>query len=417
MAMAATNLVLLIQVDALRGDYVTEQDAPFLFGLAQEGVSGSLRPTFGFEPDAAYLAGLYPDECDGGAHYWFEPEATPFSIARYLPNALDRLPPFPKKVFRKLLTEWVRHTTDYKYETVANIPLSILPYIAPADKQLPYEPAYPDRPTLFSLCDEHDIPWLFHASPAYPVGIEAGVARLKQDLKPSIGFAFWHIGDLDKAGHRFGPDSSERRAAMRQVDAGIRQVFTFLRERYEQVQAVIIGDHGMATVRGAVDVQGALAKGGIRQHQGLLYFLDSTMARFWFFDEDAKTQVVAILEKLEGGRMLGPTDLDHYHLNYGHNRFGDLFFLADPNMLISPNFYQDGSVVKGMHGYAPEFPEQQSAFMVYASGLVIPRSIDTAVDMRCIFPTVLELLSLDKLSACRVASIIKGADDCSQPCI
>ena len=278
-------LLLLVQVDALRRDYVTESDAPFLCHLRRQGISGALQPTFGFEPDAVYLAGLYPDECDGGVHYWYEPEATPFGIARCLPSFLDHLPPSPKKVFRRLLTVWVRSTTAYRYESVANIPLEMLPFFAPADKHLPYEPAYLEHPTIFSLCDDRGIPWLFHAGPSHPVRIAAGVERLRRDLKRPIRFAFWHIGDLDTAGHRYGPASSERKAAMQRVDTGVRDIFLRLKNLYDRIDCVIIGDHGMADVRGTVNVEGALRRAGIRQERGLVYFLDSTIARFWFFED------------------------------------------------------------------------------------------------------------------------------------
>lgn len=401
----STPLTLLIQVDALRHDHVTENDAPFLWELRRQGCSGKLQPTFGFEPDAAYLAGLYPDECDGGAHYWYEPEVTPFGIARCLPGFLDHLPPWPKKLFRRLLTAWVRSTPAYRYESVANIPLRMLPFLAPASKHLPCEPEYLECPTIFSLCDDHGIPWLFHAGPSCPVKIAAGVERLRFELKPPIGFAFWHIGDLDTAGHRYGPDSAERRVATCRVDAGIRDLLLHLKNLYDRIDCVIMGDHGMADVYGMVDVEGALRRAGIRQEQGLLYFLDSTMARFWFFDKRVKQVVISVLEKLHGGRILGQADLDRYHLNYPHNRFGDLFFLADPKVLIWPNFFQGAEIVKGMHGYAPEFADQQSAFVIHSPQISAPIHFEQPVDMRRIFPTVLGLLALDPPDSCRVESI------------
>ena len=404
--MSRKQVLILMQVDALRHDYITEGDAPFLYSLLDTGVSGSLVPTFGFEPDAAYLAGLHRDECDGGAHYWYEPEATPFGVARYLPVFLDHLPHLSKKVFRKLLTEWVRHTTASKYESVANIPLNVLPFVSPADKHLPYESAYLEQPTIFSLCEAHNIPWLFHASPSYPVRIDAGVERLKRALKPPMGFAFWHIGDLDAVGHRYGPNSTERRAAMRRVDAGIRDIFSHLEHLYDRISCVVIGDHGMADVHGTVDVEGALRRAGIRQEQGLAYFLDSTMARFWLFDEAMRSRVETALYELPGGTILTQKDLDRYHLNYSHNRFGDLIFQADPGILISPNYFQGKRPIKGMHGYAPDFSDQHSAFIVHSPQVATAVQFEQPVDMRQVFPTVLRLLGLAPPEGCEIESII-----------
>lgn len=404
--MPSQQLTLLVQVDAFRYDYLSEGNTPFLFQIASESIWGTLQPTFGFEPDGAYLAGLYPDECDGGAHYWYQPEETPFRIAKYLPGVLDRLPGITKKAFRKGLTEWVRRRTEYKYETVANIPLKTMPFFAPAEKKLLTAPDYLHGRGIFALCEANAIPWLSHASPSYPVGIEAGLARLKRELKPPIGFGFWHIGDLDKAGHRFGPGSEELKKALRRVDAGISKVWNVLKSRYDALQLLIIGDHGMVEVTGVVDVEKALREAGIELGVKVLPFLDSTMARFWFQDGEMAEPVSRALEGLEGGRILGQTDRDRYHLNYAHNRFGDLIFLADPGILISPNYYQDKAVVKGMHGYSPDIPGQQSAFIVHASGITTPRKVDGALDMRRIFPTVLKLLGLKPPATCQVESVV-----------
>ena len=193
---------------------------------------------------------------------------------------------------------------------------------------------------------------------------------------------------------------------MRHVDAQIRQVSTHLTRLYSNVHYVIIGDHGMADVRGTVDVQKSLYEAGIKQGQGVLYSLDSTMARFWFFDKRAKRIVISVLEKLPGGRILRQADLDRYHLNYSHNRFGDLFFLADPGVLISPNFYQGAEIVKGMHGYAPEFADQQSAFIVHSPQVGAPVQFEQPVGMLRVFPTVLKLLGLDPPDSCKVKGII-----------
>ena len=405
--MADTRLVLLIQIDALRGDYLVKNDASFLAHLARQSITGRLQPIFGFEPDGAYLAGLYPDECDGGTHYWFEPQTSPFQWYKYL-APIQRLFPkgIPQKTLRNLLTFIVRKTTRFEHDTVANIPFDLLRQFSPATNQSQFNDGFAAYPTLFSLCSDNGIEWLRHSSPLFKTKVDNGVLRLKRELKPPIHFAFWHISNLDTAGHRYGPRSSECAAAMREVDAGIHHLFEHLKGLYDRIDLVVIGDHGMAEVRETLDVHKSLHEAGIRQGHGVLYFLDSTMARFWFFDKGAKSQVIFVLEKLRGGRILRQGDLDLYHLNYPHNRFGDLFFLADPGVLILPNFYQGTAPVKGMHGYAPECPEQQSAFIIYSPGIAAARRIEQPVDMRRVFPTVLKLLGLENLSTCQLESII-----------
>ncbi len=66
--MSKTKITILIKVDALRYDYITKDLAPFMHYFEYKAISGALVPTFGFEPDASYLASLYPEEADGGGH-------------------------------------------------------------------------------------------------------------------------------------------------------------------------------------------------------------------------------------------------------------------------------------------------------------------------------------------------------------
>ena len=141
-----TALTLLILVDALRYDYLVEQDAPFLWKLSCQGISGTLQPTFGFEPDGAYLAGLYPDECDGGAHYWYDVQRSPFRWVGYLAPALKFCPRgLPEKFIRKLLSFASRKKSEYRHATVANIPFDILPYFAPVTRHSLFDKRFSAR--------------------------------------------------------------------------------------------------------------------------------------------------------------------------------------------------------------------------------------------------------------------------------
>lgn len=399
------SLVVLIQIDALRHDYVDTSNSTVLHGHAQCGLSGILQPAFGFEPDGAYLAGLYPDECDGGAHFWREPERSPFKFTRWVPRAIEGLEGMGGRIFRKPVTEFIRVNRKWRYEFMPPAPFSVLRQFASAPKFFPPGARGGGIKDIFSLCSNRGISFFFHGSPLYPVGLRNGLKRIVSELFPPVGFAFWHIGDLDSIGHRFGPDSGERKAAMRRVDEGIAEVLAALRKRFGTLHVVIIGDHGMAEVRSHLDIPGYLRGCGMNGAKTPFYFLDSTMARFWFSEPSQREAVEKALGDLPRGRILTQADLDRYHLNYGHNRFGELIFLADAGVLLSPNYFQGRTRIKGMHGYAPECPEQQSAFIIN-SPVVAAQKFDEPVDMRRIFPTVLKLLGIEKPQGCGVESII-----------
>jgi len=390
----------------MRDDCTNKIDSPSLLRLKQRGDSGSLQPTFGFEPDGAYLAGLYPDECDGGAHFWRKPEDSPFGFTRWLPSFLGRIDGLPGKILRKLMTEGIRTNNRWRYEFMPQAPYPVLRQVAPVPKLFPPGSRGKEIKDLFFLCKQQEIPFFFHGSPVHRVTVDQGVKRITSELFPPVRFAFWHIGDLDSAGHCFGPKSPELKQAIKRIDEKISEVATLLKKRFGDVHLVIIGDHGMAEVRTHLNVEKHLQNQGINGKDAPLYFIDSTMVRFWFKNRYQRELVTAALLSLKGGRILTQEDLDRYHLNYAHNRFGDLIFLADPGVLFLPNYFQGSSPVKGMHGYAPEHPDQQSAFIINSPATKAPQPITDPVDMRRVFPTILKLLGIEKPIACRVESII-----------
>ena len=71
-----------------------------------------------------------------------------------------------------------------------------------------------------------------------------------------------------------------------------------LKKLYENATAkgysfAVLGDHGMVPVTKRVNVISALNETNLKLHRDYEMFIDSTCARFWFFDKDAKD----ILEK------------------------------------------------------------------------------------------------------------------------
>lgn len=387
-------MLLVFMLDALRHDYVTPEDAPFLHGLAQAGVSGSLVPTFGFEPDYAFLAGLFPDEANGGMQFVRTTGPSAFRTAKWIPSWCDALPRFPQKVIRTALRRHARRRSGSPFVAPAMIPFSLLPEFDVAMSRALDEPNVWSRPSVFDLLRAEGRTWLSHWAPRWRVSIDAVAVRAAAEFNSTTGFAFFHVGDLDRVGHEAGPDSADRRAAMRRVDQGVRRVVDLARERCGQVTVLAFGDHGMVTVAGKIDVRSALAELPWREGKDYRMFLDSTLARFWVLNEVAREPLLSALHSITGGRVLSQSDRDRYHLNYSDNRFGEILFVADEGLVLSPNFYQGSERVAGMHGYLPEIRDQQAAFVLAGAKVERAGETQSAVDMRRLFPTLLQLLDL-----------------------
>jgi len=404
MANAISGITVMIQVDALRHDYITNEDSPFLFALQQKGVKGSLIPTFGFEPDAAYFAGLYPDETDRGSHYWFDPENSAFKFTKFWLRGVKHLPELPELVTRKAISCLAQRSSVHSAvrcrASTGRIPFYLLHYFDFPVKRFPFEENFiSGKETIFDILRKRKTPWFFHGSPSHYVNSELVLQRVRNELRSPCAFVFLHVGDLDGVGHRYGPDSVERKDALRKTDARIAEIYEIIKGRFSDVHLLILGDHGMVKVSQKADVWSGLNKLELITGKDYIYFLDSTMARFWFFNDKAKRQVMNFLENMTEGHVLTEEEKMRYHINYSHNKFGDVVFLANPGVLIYPNFFQYYHPVKGAHGYIPEFTGQQSALIIYSPEILAARHIMQPIDMRRVFPTILKLLRLDKLCA------------------
>lgn len=399
------SITVFVMLDACRPDYINRQITPFMHNLSVNGFSGAVKPTFGFEPDAAYLAGLYPDQADGGAQFWYLPEKSPFGFTRLLPKGLNHLPELPQKVLRKLILLIARRNSMSPNLSTARIPFHLLNQFSLSMSHHLDHPEFSSRETLFDRLRKHKKAYLFHAAPDFRVTMKAVLDRAVKELFQPIEFAFFHIGNLDRTGHEYGPLSPQITEELNHVDKGLESLYGNIRKRFDRVNLVIMGDHGMMAVHHHLDLLALFKKQHLVNGRDFLYILDSTMARFWFSNTGSQKKVESILSGIAGGRVLNRNDRDVYHLNWPHNRFGDLIFLADPGTLIFPNHFQLKKPVKGMHGYDPECKGQHAALIINGPQIA-PRQKTVPSDMRRVFPTLCSLLKIDRPGSDSLESLV-----------
>jgi len=392
-------MLLFVMIDALRHDYINAVDSPYLYSLARAGLSGSVVPSFGFEPDAAYLAGLRPDEADGGAMFWHDPDGSPFAFARFLPAALDDLPERPARFVRKgirLIAQLTaRDVRARHWASPAWIPLTQLSRFAFASTRLVDEPGFLPAPTVFDHLRTAGRLWYFHGMPTYRVAATIVHNRFLTEFTGRESYAFLHIGDLDGVGHHYGPWSDERRAVLRHVDDILSQIVAHARTRSEYLDLLILGDHGMAEVEQTVDMTPVIKHLEARRMK-FDYFIDATFFRCWSHDASVLAAIRDDVSQLRGLVEIGEIEVQRYGLHYGHHRFWDLCWQAEAGLVFTPNFHNGHQRLLGMHGYLPECQDNWSAFVLSSSSLLAHQrgqSMD-AVDMRRFFTTQLALLDL-----------------------
>jgi len=74
---------------------------------------------------------------------------------------------------------------------------------------------------------------------------------------------------------------------------------------------------------------------GLKAAVDYLAVYDSTMARFWFFNDRAKQVIQRQLENLLCGRVVPDEELRQLGVFFSDHRFGELVFLLHPGWLLS----------------------------------------------------------------------------------
>lgn len=391
--------VVFILLDGFRHDYLSLEDTPFLLELSRKGsaIVTRTREPFGFQSRPAYLAGLYPEESGVCTLFKYSPETSPFKGMGPL-TRLNGVPRVRLWIRRRLEFETSRLDGPiYRYlHTTAQVPLMLLPFFDYSEKELPWKMNLA-TPTVFDLVRELDGESIYVGWPEYSSQfLDGSVVRSFCDsLSVKHKFAFIQLALLDGVGHTYGPDSSEIKKALKETDARVKEVYSTLEKTLGSFVLFIFGDHGMVKVTEHLPIWSRLRALRYRLGRDYLVFLDSTTARFWFFDERARAAVECLLKDVGGGKVLDDTDMANHHIRFNNREYGDLIFLARPGNLIHPCFFGVGShAPKGMHGYDPDCIENQGIFILVPDGSEKVRAPEV-VDLVDIYATTVNLLGFE----------------------
>ncbi len=361
------GLVLALLVDALKPEYL--RYAPFMRGLAARGATGRLREDFGFVPRAAYFGGLSAGAYGFTNMYAFDPVRSPFGAAAALPSLGPRLERAAGiRAFLQARARGQLPAFAASYATTASIPLRVLPAFDVVEKHAPWEPAA-GYPSIFSRLRSRGHSWYTQAWPATGSlrdSSDAGIVEATlAGIESSHRFAFVHLQELDGLGHAFGPGSPEVKDGVVRTDSLIERLVGTLRARHDGVDVLLFGDHGMVPVTRHLDLEPWLTRSTLRVRADYQVFVDSTMARFWCFHRGARLRLEEALSDVPGGHLLSPDEVESHGLSTCDPRNGEAYFLADPGVLLFPNFFQREGKTPGMHGYLPECPDNEGLVVLH----------------------------------------------------
>jgi predicted AlkP superfamily pyrophosphatase or phosphodiesterase len=287
--------------------------------------------------------------------------------------------------------------------TSALIPVDMLDYFESSQPPIFKPNALGKITTLFDVLRKNNINFKFIAQPLTKGDDDTFNKAIESVEKGNYSFWFIKFGNLDSLGHIFGPKSHELRKELKKIDSLVEQIMNQFRAKYSNSLFIILSDHGMIEVNKKVDLTQELTDLNLCIPKDYIFFLDSTMARFWFFNQIAKKKITSKLSDIKEGYMPHITNLEQLGINnIGYRYFEEIFVLNERNIFF-PDFFWRSTPPKGMHGYAHEVSSKP---ILIFSNSDIEMKEKKCAHFADIMPTILELLNLEIPEYCEGESLL-----------
>ncbi len=362
----ATPLVVLVIIDALGADLVAQHEL-----LPELPVRRRLRTVLGYSSAAipSLLSGVTPGEHGHWSMYARARSADADAAFRGLGTPLRAASRLPRgrEFVRRRTAAYVKQSGRVRgYFSLYEVPLELLPYFDLVEKNDLFAPGGLEHtPTLFDRLHTAGVAhavWSWRDDPRE--ASDACVARVADDAARVLVL---YRADLDAAMHAHGVQSPQAVAVMRDVERTVRAILEAARAAGRPVQLALTSDHGMADALTLHDLPAHVAALGLRVPDDYLPFYDSTMGRFWFHTDAARTRIVAALDAFGAGTRLDAADLARHGCTFADARYGDCVYLMPVGHQIAPSFMGTHAPI-AMHGYSPDDSVMDACFVTTGFG-------------------------------------------------
>jgi Type I phosphodiesterase / nucleotide pyrophosphatase len=310
-----------------------------------------LVPGFGYSVNIYYelFSGKHPDEI-GFFNQW----GLDFAALRVSNGSVVRrlLRPLRSLSLLDLLIHRGLRTITSRY---LNVPFHLHGYFL----RHPFSVYEESAETIFSLFPP-DNRVFSEAQQAPPGQQDKRALERAMTMLESTRSLYVSLVDMDWVGHRYGIQSREYLDHVKFLDAGIGDLVESHRVLTGGTGTVFVcSDHGMSQVEHGVDLRPEKELGPAGP-ETYLYFLDSTMARFWIFAEGWRERIESYLANFNVGRIVHASERAKCGIGFRHA--GDIFYLLNEGYVFAPSF-QRHRFDRGMHGYDPKLPNQHGIFL------------------------------------------------------
>jgi len=211
-----------------------------------------------------------------------------------------------------------------------------------------------------------------------------------------------YFSDMDDIGHGYGANNDAQLSKrLAQLDRELGALFEGVKSLDQEVNIIIVSDHGMADV----PLENYIALDGITEQISGRVVNSGALAHIYLEDKKDKRKVIEqISKKAVGFTVFDSSDKKYYRdlIAYG-DRIGDVIVLADLGYyfieneeyreVIARRMRMDETSVKGTHGYSQEYPEMHGIF--YAQGPQLKSGLTIeSFDNIHVFPLICKILGL-----------------------
>jgi hypothetical protein len=378
-------LPLFIMVDACGWEIIKNDP----FGQKFAPTRRKLESVFGYSSTCipSILSGRWPQEHRNWCYFVYDPKNSPFRALkplRWLPTALTS-----RRIIRRLLTKLVKRQLNFRgYFDLYNIPFKHISDYDFTERKSPLQPCGLNRGTnIFDFLVEQEIPY-FVSNP--DVTEEENLNTLDAAIRgEQIDFAFMYWANLDGLLHRVGNQSPLVPEKLRMYEQWIERLLNSAAAHYLDVRLYVFSDHGMANCDELLDLRSKIDELGFKMGRDYAVVYDSTMARFWFFNDNAKAKITEKLLTVPQGRIMPEDELKQLKAHFEDKYFGELFFLVKEGVLIVPS-HMGERPIRAMHGYHPS--DKHSYASLLTNQPTIPADV-TAI------PHIYNLMTKEALAA------------------
>ncbi len=352
------RVYIFMFIDALGWEIVNknrfmEKELPFRYpAKMQFGYSCTAIPTI--------LTGKNPQAHKHLSFYYYNEENSPFKIFKLLKFLPSKI--FDRWRVRHLLSKMIKKVKGYTgYFELYAMPFDRLQYFDYIEKKDLFVPG--GLAPVKNIADElEDRKIKYHIS-NWRLSEKENIEKLTSDLnKGEIEFAFLYTAAMDGLLHKVTKDGEEIPEKLEFYKKEISKVWEAAKSNYQDFEFYVMSDHGMTSLIDEVDLKKPIERLPYKFGKDYVAVYDSTMARFWFRNSQAKKEIIKILRNEKNGKILSREELEKFGVYFEDNMYGELIFLLEPGYQIVPSDMGINSL-PGMHGYHPEDKDSIASFL------------------------------------------------------